>query len=69
MLMKTIVIVYYKIAKKTIDILHNETIWVKWGIFFFEKKTHSDLFQKVQTIRLIGGGWGFFSLANFNNIF
>jgi len=26
MLMKAIVIVYYKIVKKTIDILHNETI-------------------------------------------
>jgi hypothetical protein len=32
--MKTIVIVYYKIVKKTIDILHNETIWVKWEIFW-----------------------------------
>ena len=32
--MKAIVIVYYKIFNKTIDILHNETIWVKWEIFW-----------------------------------
>jgi hypothetical protein len=43
--MKTIVIVYYKIVKKTIDILHNETIWVKWE--FFVKKPHSGLFQAI----------------------
>jgi hypothetical protein len=35
--MKAIVIVYYKIVKKTIDILYNETIWVIWE--FFGKKT------------------------------
>ena len=34
--MKAIVIVYYKIVKKMIDILHNETIWVIWE-FFLEK--------------------------------
>jgi hypothetical protein len=34
MLMKAIVIVYYKIVKKTIDILHKETIWVKWEFLF-----------------------------------
>ena len=44
--MKTIVIVYYKIVKKTIDILHNETIWVKWE-FFLEKKNHSGLFRAI----------------------
>ena len=43
--MKAIVIVYYKIVKKTIDILHNETIWVKWEIFW--KKTHSGLFRAM----------------------
>jgi len=32
--MKTIVIVCYKIVKNTIDILHNETIWVKWEFFW-----------------------------------
>jgi hypothetical protein len=47
--MKAIVIVYYKIVKKTIDILHNETIWVIWG-FFLEKKpilVFSEPFVKV----------------------
>jgi hypothetical protein len=43
--MKTIVIVYYKIVKKTIDILHNETIWVIWEIFW--KKTNSGLFRAI----------------------
>jgi Iap family predicted aminopeptidase len=43
--MKAIVIVYYKIVKKTIDILHNETIWVKWEIFW--KKNHSGLFRAI----------------------
>jgi len=44
--MKAIVIVYYKIVKKTIDILHNETIWVKWE-FVFRKKHHSGLFRDI----------------------
>ena len=56
MLMKTIVIVYYKIVKKTIDILHNETIWVKWE--FFGKKPHSGLFQAICEIaRTIFRSW------------
>jgi hypothetical protein len=45
MLMKTIVIVFDKIAKKTIDILHNETVGGKWE--FFWKQTHSGLFRAI----------------------
>ena len=47
--MKTIVIVYYKIVKKTIDILHNETIWVKWENFWKKKNflVFSELFVKL----------------------
>jgi hypothetical protein len=44
--MKAIVIVYYKIVKKMIDILHNETIWVIWE-FFLEKKPNSGLFRAI----------------------
>ena len=43
--MKTIVIVFDKIAKKTIDILHNETVWGKCD--FFLKQTHSGLIRAI----------------------